>query len=218
MGAQAAPADVFTSPITTGNTALSGFTGPFANVTINLINPTTANVTFDSLTNGGFIYLMGDGSSADLNVNAGNFSVSGVTGSNSLVGFTPGPYTVTNPPGTSQVDGFGPFNMTIDSFDGFTHSSTQISFTLTDLSGTWASASNVLAANPDGFDAAMHVFACATSATNPCNASTGATATGFAAETGGVRVSQPTSLGLLGAGVIAVWLIPTRHRRRRFTS
>jgi hypothetical protein len=69
----------------------------------------------------------------------------------------------------------------MNSFDGFTHSSSTITFTLTNTSGTWGSAGDVLIANADGFDAAAHIFV----TTSPANASNSALATGFAAETGG---------------------------------
>ena len=38
------------------NAALSGFTGPYANLHVDLTSSTTAEITFTSLTNGGFIY------------------------------------------------------------------------------------------------------------------------------------------------------------------
>src|ERR1700752_1844357 len=70
-----------------------------------------------------------------------------------------------------------PYLPALNSFDGFTHSSDTISFDVTDTSGTWASASNVLTANSDGFDAAAHIFV----TPSPANAANGAIATGFAA-------------------------------------
>jgi len=75
------------------NSALSSFTGPFAQVTVNRLSSATATITFDSLTNGGFTYLMGDSHAADLNVNAGSFTVGSITGTNSLSGFTPGAFS-----------------------------------------------------------------------------------------------------------------------------
>src|SRR6266700_8078546 len=56
------------------NAGLSGFTGPYANLHIDLTTATTADVTFTSLTNGGFLYMLGDGGTADLNVN-GSFTL-----------------------------------------------------------------------------------------------------------------------------------------------
>ena len=88
----------------------------------------------------------------------------------------------------------------LNSFDGFTHSSDTISFDVTDTSGTWASASNVLTANSDGFDAAAHIFV----TSSPANAANGAIATGFAAESGAVSTPEPSSLLLLGAGILVL--------------
>jgi hypothetical protein len=190
-------ADAFTSQLNVGNTAISGFTGPYGTVTITLVNSTTATVTFTSNTVAGNIYLFGDGSSVALNVNATTFSVSGISGSNAGTGFTPGPYTLA---GAGNVDGFGSFNLRINSFDGFTHSSDTITFTLTNTSGTWASAADVLAFNADGFDAAAHIFV----TTSPANAANGAIVTGFAGEGPGSVPDGGTTVMLLGAALGAL--------------
>lgn len=192
-------ADTFSSTLDTGNSAISGFTGPFGTVSVDLTSSTTALITFTSLTNSGNIYLFGDGGSVDVNINATSSTISGITGSNAGTGFTSGgPFTAA---GSGNVDGFGVFNQTIDTFDGFTHSSDTISFTVTDNSGTWASASNVLTPNSDGFDAAAHIFV----TSSPANAANGAIVTGFAAESGGpVTAPEPSSVFLLGAGVLAL--------------
>src|SRR6266849_5158783 len=89
LGASSALADSTTLTLGTPNSALSGFTGPFATVGINRTSTTTADVTFTSLTNGGYLYLMGDGESADLNVNATTFTSSLAVGTNSIPSFTP---------------------------------------------------------------------------------------------------------------------------------
>src|SRR5438132_4842204 len=148
LGLQQAKADTFVSSLNAGNSAISGFTGPYGTVTITTTGTNTATVTFTSNTVAGNTYLFGDGGSVALNVNATTFSVSGITGSNSGTGFTPGPYSQG---AAGNEDGFGSFNLTINCFDGFTHSWDTISFTLTNTSGTWASAANVLTANGSGF-------------------------------------------------------------------
>jgi hypothetical protein len=186
----------FTSTLNVGNTAISGFTGPYGTVSITLINPSTATVTFHSNTVAGNVYLFGDGGSVALNVNAATFSVSNIVGTNSGTGFHPGPYTV----GSGNDDGFGHFNLKITSFDGFTHAASNITFTLTNTSGTWASASQVLAFNANGFDAAAHIFV--TSA--PANASNSALATGFAGEGQGHVPDGGTTVMLLGAALGAL--------------
>ena len=101
------------------------------------------------------------------------------------------------------MDGFGVLNQTINSFDGFTHSSDNISFTLTNTSGTWADASSVLTPNDKGFSVAAHIFV----TSFPADANNGAIATGFAANgPGGNVVPEPSSLalGLIGLGGLAV--------------
>src|SRR5207245_6853060 len=160
--------------LSVGNPAVSGYPGPYASVTINRTSSITATITFTSLTKSGNIYLMGDGASVAVNVNATSWTLGTISGSNSGTGFTPGPYTNG---GSGNVDGFGVLNQTINSFDGFTHSSSSISFTLTNTSGIWGSAASVLVANANGAMAAAHIFVTKL----PVNSRNGALAPGFAA-------------------------------------
>jgi hypothetical protein len=98
------------------------------------------------------------------------------------------------------VSTFGLFNLTINSFDGYTHSSDSITFTVTNTSGTWGSDADVLAFNADGFDAAAHIFI----TTFPANASGSAIVTGFAGENGEQVPDGGTTVMLLGLGLGAL--------------
>lgn len=183
---------VYSFDLVAGNSAISGYAGPYATVDVNLINSTTANVTFTSLTNSGNIYLMGGTGAVAVNVDATSWTLSGITGSNAGTGFTPGTYS---DGGAGNEDGFGSFNQLIDSFDGYTHSADTISFSLTNTSGTWASDAAVLAPNSGGSLAAAHIFV----TTYPANASNTALATGFAAS---VPEADTYAMLLAGLGLV----------------
>ncbi|MHB1092342.1 PEP-CTERM sorting domain-containing protein [Thiobacillus sp.] len=185
---------VFSFNLIAGNSAISGYAGPYATVDVSLINSTMASVTFTSLTNSGNIYLMGDGGSVAVNVNATNWTLGSITGSNAGTGFTPGTYS---DGGTGNEDGFGSFNQKINTFDGFTHSSDTISFSLTNISGTWGSDAAVLAPNSGGSLAAAHIFV----TTSPASTSNTALATGFAAS---VPEADTYAMLLAGLGLVGL--------------
>lgn len=194
----------------TPNSAGSGFTGPYATVTVSFVNSSTANVTFTSLTNGGYTYLMGDGSTVALSVNASTFTVDSISGTH-LAGFCSlCSYTVENPPGSSNVNGFGSYNLVIDTSDGFTDSSNSVSFTLHNPSATWSSDLNVLTPNDTTHNslAESHIFACDINPI-PCTTASGAAATFFVAGSGNptlppTEVPEPSTLLLLGSGMVAL--------------
>jgi hypothetical protein len=200
---QPAKADSITFNLSTGNPAISGYPGPYASVLVNRTSTTTATITFTSLTNSGRIYLFGDGSSVGVNVNAASWTLGAITGSNAGTGFTPATY---NDAGSQNVNGFGIFNQVIDSDDGFTHSSDSISFSLTDTSGTWASAMAVLLANSGGSLAEAHIFV----TSDPDNAQNGALATGFAANGSETVPDSGTTVALLGFALVGIGFLRSK--------
>jgi hypothetical protein len=136
--------------------------GPDIQVTVNRTSSTTATITFQSLTDtSGFTYLMRGNSAAMFSAN-GTVTISNFSASNAFVGVkdstnTVSPFTGPGTPtsgGSSSADGFTGGNVpkftssiSLGGMD-FTGSATTISFDLTDTSGTWATANDVLLTYP----------------------------------------------------------------------
>jgi hypothetical protein len=145
LGMASAHANLITYSLDTGNSGISGYTGPYGSVDVDLTSSTTATITFTGNTVGGYQYAFGGQGVAGVNVNASSWSF----GSFSGVPFNSDSATVNDLSngGSANEDGFGKFNQTFDNFDGFAHSWHSVSFVLTDMSGTWADAANVLGPN-----------------------------------------------------------------------
>jgi hypothetical protein len=186
-------ADTISYQLGLGNAPIAGFTGPYVDVLVDRTSTTTAQITFTSLSNGTETFLLGDGGTAAVNVNSAIWSVGSFLGSNAGTGFTPGPFSDA---GSGNQDGFGSFNQKIDDFDGYTHTTDVFEFVLTNISGTWAAAADVLTPNASGYVAAAHVFVASCATAVDCDAGSGALATGFA------TVPEPTTALMLGMGLL----------------
>jgi protein with PEP-CTERM/exosortase system signal len=207
---QPAKAVTFPSTLNVGNEAIDQFGSNFGTVDLVLDTSTTATVTFTSNISGDPAFLFGDGSTVAVNVNVTGtgFTITNITGSQVGTGFDAPLFSVANPPGTSNVDGLGLFNGVIDTHDGFKEATHIVSFTLTNVGGTWASAGDVLVANSHGFDAAAHIFVTSNGA-GGINQKNGAIATGFAGEAEGPSfvpdggaTAMLLGLGLSGLGFV----------------
>jgi hypothetical protein len=201
---------VTTISLDTGNSAISGFPGPYGTVTVDLIDAVTADITFLADDSGQYDYFFIGTGAADVNVNADTWTITNLV--------TNGAGTIADD-GAKNVDGFGSFNQTTKQKDGYDDRATQITFTLTDTSGTWASSGSVLAANSNGAFAAAHIAVCDTVANSSCGSAIGAAATGYAAGGPGIithgGIPEPTTwtmmvLGFFGAGAFI------RGRRKSF--
>ncbi len=191
--------DSVTYSISDPNSALSGDVGPFGTVTIDLTSSTQASITFSSQTNGGYIYLIGAANSFDVNVNSSDFTASTPPVFTNLSGFTSSLVNY----GSGNVSAFGNFNLTGTLFDSFTHAATSVQFTLTNNSGIWASAQDVLVANSNGYLVAMHAIPCPGGALS-CTTSSIPGATGFAAGSSPIiPVPEPGTWLLLGSALFA---------------
>jgi hypothetical protein len=150
LASQEAKADL---TLDTGNSAISGYTGPYGTVSVSLDSTKTiATITFTADNNGSQQFLFGGQGAVAVDVNGAFTYNNDASGANIGKNFSaPGTYSAPN--GLSgQEDGFGNFDLTIDSFDGFGHSATTVTFSITKSSGTWSSADSVLSG------VAAHIF------------------------------------------------------------
>jgi hypothetical protein len=198
FGVQPLSAD--TLALSIANSGISGYTGPFGNVTITLEADTHfADITFTAFNSpvGGFHFLMGGDGAMGLNVNSSAFDV--VSGLNGITS-PKGPQQGATGPDFIQIasgneDGFGSFNLSIKNFDGFSYAVQTASFTLQNTAGTWSSAANVLTANATGYEAAAHIYVA-----NPDWSNTNST--GYSANGASVPDGGTTAL-LLGLALAA---------------
>ena len=186
LGVSQVSADSILFNIAVPNSDVAPFPSPYGTVDVNRTSTTTAIITFNGLTTGGFTYFFGAANAIDVNVNATTFTVG-----------VPSVASLDDVPVAGNVSAFGTFNVTFDNSDGFTDRFSTASFGLTNTSGTWASASDVLLANSDGFRAAAHIFVTGTSCDDAC-------VTGFAGDGGLAPVPEPATLLLLGSSLLGL--------------
>jgi hypothetical protein len=185
-----ARADSVTFDLNTPNAGLAGFTGPYAQVTINRTSSTTATITFTAYAG----FLIGGAQAADVNFNGGPVTSSiptfsgGCTGGGCPVGGT-----AFSAGGSTNADGFGVFNFTLDNTDGFTNAVTALSFNVSCPTCSWGSAAGVLSPNDLGNSLAAHIYVI----NSNCG---GSPCTGFAT----VSVPEPASMLLLGTGLVGI--------------
>ena len=187
---QQAKADLFTSSLDTGNSAIAGFLQPgeqFGTVTVS-VSGTTATITFTANTGGGFEFI--DTSAAAVNLASGiDPSTATIVTDTEFKAFDSG----------KNVDGFGVFNLSVNNKDGSGSPVDTIVFNVDVASGT--AAADVLALNGNGFDAAAHISV------------NGGVATGFAGEgpqghiPDGGTTAMFMGLGLSALGVVRRFLI-----------
>ena len=208
FGLQTASADTLT--LSVGNSALSGYTGPYAIVTISLagsiasFNFTACDPTKLGCT-GPNSFLLADGGSVGINVNgAFTYNNDGVASGQPQQGPDTPKLNVTNNP---NEDGFGNFNFgfnltnTSGEQDTFGSAVQTITFSLT---GSWADAAHVLVPNsPQGTEAASHIGVLASG-----NGSF--SATGFAGNGGTPTPDGGTTASLLGLALGLAGLMSRR--------
>jgi hypothetical protein len=156
----------------------------YGDVCVNLdATQTIATITFTAASGYSFV----DGNIANVNLNVA--SASDFT--EAFVADTTTSSPTAHEFAASPVDGFGKFNLQWDN-GAASDQESFFTFTVTNASGTWASAGDVLIANALGFDASAHVIG--------ADCPLGATC--FVAE--GTAVPEPRFYGLLLTGLMAL--------------
>jgi len=140
FGAGRASADLISYELTTTN--ISGQPAPadYVDITVDRTSSTTASITFVSGVVNGATWLFHSLGAVGVEVNASTWTVGTIAGIS-----VPGgrPNSDLTDAGSAPFDGYGSFNQAIDSKPGSDRWK-QISFVLTNTSGTWSTAADVL--------------------------------------------------------------------------
>lgn len=167
--------------LTTTNSPGTLGSGPFGTVHVDLTGG-VATITFTAASG----YLFVDGGAVAVNVNASSWTIGNFFSNGNPV----------SADGSGNEDGFGVFNQKV-SQQNSSNGASIISFTLTNGSGTWASAANVLAFNGNNWLVAAHI-----------QIQDGTGNTGFAAGPNGGSVPDGgTTVMLLGAALGALGMV-----------
>jgi hypothetical protein len=180
LGLQHAKADTITYTLTTSNSPGTLGTGPFGTAHVDRTSSTTATITFTAASG----YLFVNGGAVGVNVNANAWTIGNFTSNGNPV----------SDGGAGNEDGFGSFNQKV-SQQNASNGASIISSVLTNTSGTWLTAANVLAFNANHWLVAAHI-----------QIQNGTGNTGFAAGSGGGGTVPDggTTVMLLGAALGAL--------------
>jgi len=176
--------------INTPNAGLSGTPGPYATVTYVLNGSGGIDVSVQ-MAPGFAAFGTGNGNNGIF-----GFNIVGSTTGLAVTNFDPNFLTANL--GGGNMDGFGDFEVTISCCNA-SSAITSFSFTVT-RTGGFSSASDLFEANANGAHFSIHV------------APTNGNPTGFAADSGSAT-PEPTSMLLLGSGLVTV-AVSLRRRRR----
>jgi hypothetical protein len=141
LGLQHAKADTVDYTLTTSNSPGTLGAGPFGTAHVDLTGG-IATITFTAASG----YLFVDGGSVAVNVNATTWNIGNFTSNGEPV----------SGDGAGNEDGFGNFNQKVSMQDS-SNGASIISFTLTNTSGTWLSAANVLKFNSNTWKIGAHI-------------------------------------------------------------
>ena len=185
--------------LTNGNSALSGYSGPYANITISIVGG-DADFTITTDSNATNQYFLGD---------SGTFGfVSTAAGTIGSV-VENGTFDSAQNGTGGNIDGFGTFNYQITNSDGTGDSLSSLTFVFTPTSGSFTNVSDFLGTNADLASLAGHVFVCTAGQTQSECAASMALTTGFASNT-----PEPASMVLFGTGLLIFGGILRRGRSK----